>query len=280
MISKENIAAIIVLFNPNQKVYENIKKYIGLVGQIVLVDNSSYNNKDIFKGIKNCKYIPLFDNKGIAYALNKGIKDSTEAYVLTMDQDSSVSPSLIENYINFLNINDSRDIGALTCQYNTDRNPRHAKKGFETIELSMQSGSLFKRNVFNKIGYFNEDLFLDVVDYEFFIRMKKAGIKLIRVNSAVLTHHPATTRELKMGRFKFKYGVASPVRYYYQARNLLWTAKKYHSKKLYIILMIKWLKILLLFNNKSKYFDLYYQGILDSKSNNMGKYNEKKNITS
>ena len=136
----------------------------------------------------------------------------------------------------------------------------------------MQSGSLFKRNVFNKIGYFNEDLFLDVVDYEFFIRMKKAGIKLIRVNSAVLTHHPATTRELKMGRFKFKYGVASPVRYYYQARNLLWTAKKYHSKKLYIILMIKWLKIVLLFKNKKEYLRLYKNGLQDAKNNRLGKY--------
>ena len=128
MISKRDIVAVVVLFNPDQKVYENIKKYIGLVDQIILVDNSTNNNKDFFKNINNCKYIPLFDNKGIAYALNEGVKASDQTYVLTMDQDSSVSPSLIEAYIDFLNTNDRRDIGALTCQYNTDRNPRHAKK--------------------------------------------------------------------------------------------------------------------------------------------------------
>lgn len=274
VITKKDIVAIVVLYNPDNQVYKTIAGYKGLVSRVILVDNSSKNNQGLFKDLSYVKYIPLLDNFGIAYALNKGIKESYEKYILTMDQDSSISEELFTEYLKFLNQEKDSTIGAITCQYNTDRDPQKPTPGWEKITLSMQSGTLFKRSTFQKIGYFNENLFLDVVDYEYFLRMNNAGLQLIRINSAVLDHQPATTRMLKMGPIKLKYGVASPVRYYYQARNLFWTARKYNNITLYINLLIKWLKILLLFDDKKKYFQYFSKGIRDAKNKRLGKYNE------
>lgn len=271
VITKKEIVAIVVLYNPDSQVYKTIAGYKGLVNRVILVDNSSKNNQELFKDLSYVKYIPLLDNLGIACALNKGIKESYEKYILTMDQDSNISVSLIKSYLSFFNKWDREDIGALTCQYNTDRNPSKSKTGFEEIKLSMQSGTLFKRSTFKKIGYFNESLFLDVVDYEYFLRMEKANLKLIRVNFAVLDHQPAITKVLKLGPIKLKYGIAAPIRYYYQARNLLWTAKKYKNNKLYFLLVIKWLKIVLLFNNKKIYLHAFNKGIKDANHNRLGK---------
>lgn len=276
MITKKEIVAIVVLYNPDSQVYKTIAGYEGLVNHVILVDNSSKNNKALFKDLSYVKYIPLLDNLGIAYALNKGIKESYEKYVLTMDQDSSISEKLLTEYLKFLNHKEDNTIGAVTCQYNTDRKPQNPTPGWKKVKLSMQSGTLFKRSTFLKIGYFNENLFLDVVDYEYFLRMNNAGLQLIRVNSAILDHQPATTRALRIGPIKLKYGVASPVRYYYQARNLFWTARKYNDVTLYINLLIKWLKILLLFDNKKKYFQYFSKGIKDAKNKRLGKYNEYK----
>lgn len=276
MITKKEIVAIVVLYNPDSQVYNTIAGYKGIVNRVILVDNSSKNNKKLFQKLSYVKYIPLLDNLGIAYALNKGIKESHEKYILTMDQDSSISAELLTEYLKFLNQKKDNTIGAITCQYNTDRNPQKPTPGWKKVKLSMQSGTLFKRSIFQKIGYFNEDLFLDVVDYEYFLRMNKAGLQLVRINSAVLDHHPATTRILKMGPIRLKYGIASPVRYYYQARNLFWTARKYSDGTLYINLLVKWLKIILLFDNKKKYLQCFSKGIRDAKNKRLGKYYEYK----
>lgn len=271
MVNKSEIVCITVLYNPTADLIRNIRYYNNFIGKVILVDNSNKNNQHLFINMDNVDYIPLMENTGIAHAINVGIKRSTENYILTMDQDSTLSADLINAYLNFLNTYDANDIGAITPQYDTDRN--HAKKltGSKEVLLSMQSGTLFKRSTFEKIGLFNEDLFLDVVDWEYFLRMNSVGLKLIQVDDAILVHQPATTKELNLGFFKLKYGVASPVRYYYQSRNLLWTAKKYRSRPLYKNLIVKWLKIVLLFNDKSEYLKLFRQGIRDAKNNKLGK---------
>ena len=260
-----------VLFNPDTTTLENIKSYEQIVNKVTLVDNSEEDNSPLFSDLSFVKYIPLRENTGIANALNVGINELSERFILTMDQDSTISDALIKAYIDYLNTNDRADIGALTPQFNTDRNPASMKAGYEEVLLSMQSGTLFKRAVFEKIGMFDSRLFLDVVDWEFFLRMRTSGYKLIRVNAAVLDHRPASTREFKFGLIDLKYGVAPPVRYYYQARNLLWTARKYRSITLYKNLIMKWLKILLLFDDKKHYVKAFNQGIRDARANKLGR---------
>lgn len=49
-----------------------------------------FENKD-FSYMKKIQYIPLYDNKGLAVALNVGCRKAAQLdyeYVLTMDQDS------------------------------------------------------------------------------------------------------------------------------------------------------------------------------------------------
>lgn len=271
MISKKDIVCIVVLYKPDASVIKNIKRYNNLVNEVILVDNSSEDNTELFESLDFIRYIPLKSNTGIAHAINIGIKKSEEPFIITMDQDSSINDGLINSYINFLNTKDNEKVGALTPQYNTDRNPAVAKDGTELQLLTMQSGTLFKRSTIEQIGYFDEDLFLDVVDWEYCLRMNSNGYQLIRVNKAVLDHKPAETREWKFGPLKVKYGAAAPIRYYYQARNLLWTAKKYHSMLLYKNILIKWLKIILLFDNKAAYLKAFRAGVRDANNNKLGK---------
>ncbi|MBT8847470.1 hypothetical protein BTH55_03930 [Lactobacillus delbrueckii subsp. bulgaricus] len=272
MADKSEIVCITVLYNPNSDVVENVKKCNDLVGRIILVDNSNDNNEKMFNGLEGIEYIPLMGNEGIARAINIGIEKSDEKYVLTMDQDSTISEDLINAYLHFLNNSDKQNIAALTPKYDTDR--RHAKKGegTEKVLLSMQSGTLFKRSTFEEIGLFDEDLFLDVVDWEYFLRINKAGLQTLQVNDAILIHRPAITKVANLGFFKLKYGTASPLRYYYQGRNLLYTGEKYNNHKMYVTLAVKWLKIVLLFDNKKEYLKLFKQGIRDAKSGKLGKY--------
>lgn len=266
------IGCVVVLYNPNIQVLNNIKAY-PKIDQLVLVDNSLKNNEKLFSSIllnDNVIYKPLFNNFGIARALNLGIKSLNENidFVITMDQDSNLTSRVMSVYRKY--ILSHNNIYALTPQYKTDRNTIKSTRGVNKVNLSMQSGSLFNVKLFKKIGYFDERLFLDVVDWEFFLRMRKYGYNLIRCNEAVLVHSPAQTNSKKILFKEIKYGVASPIRYYYQARNLLWVGRKYNSIKLYSNLLVKMFKILILFNNKIQYLKYFNKGIRDAKDNRLG----------
>ena len=84
---------VVVLFKPNiDKLNRNISTYLDGLNKLFIIDNTP--NADLSKTFKDkrIKYIPLKDNKGIAYALNIGAKESINDgadWILTMDQDSS-----------------------------------------------------------------------------------------------------------------------------------------------------------------------------------------------
>ena len=138
MIKRKDIACTVVLYNPDFNVINNVKKISNLLNHTVLIDNSTKNNADLFKKIPKTEYIPLEKNTGIAHATNIGISRTKEPYIITMDQDSTISSDLIDAYLNFLNYKDHKDIGALTPLYETDRKHVKRKDINKKVLLSMQ----------------------------------------------------------------------------------------------------------------------------------------------
>ena len=71
------LAGVVVLYNPDQKVINNINSYIDELDTLYLVDNSSADNSTLFTHEK-VEYIPLQKNTGIAHALNVGAKKAID----------------------------------------------------------------------------------------------------------------------------------------------------------------------------------------------------------
>ena len=97
----DKVAGIVVLYEPTREVLRNIQSYIMQVEQLFIVDNSENVDSKIVEKIKkinNAEYIGLNENIGIAAALNIGARRAIEGgyeYLLTMDQDSYVSPHMV-----------------------------------------------------------------------------------------------------------------------------------------------------------------------------------------
>ena len=69
-----SIGAVVVLYNPDNDVMDNIRTYLPIVGYLVAVDNSTYFSgiaKELASGNKS-EAIDMGGNKGIATALNAG----------------------------------------------------------------------------------------------------------------------------------------------------------------------------------------------------------------
>ena len=225
------------------------------------------------------EYIPLLDNTGIAKALNIGFEKSIEygyQFVVSMDQDSQFNNNILDIYQAYIDEFGLKQLGALSPRYKVERAiSKVSSKPYEEKNITMQSGVLFTKEAFQKIGLFNEDLFIDVVDWEYFIRMNKLGFKLIQCNEAVLAHQPA--ENLHLFTFKGKkigVGIAPPLRYYYQVRNLLWCLL--HQKSFFMLTTIfyKIAKVLFLFKNKRTYLYFIFTGIKDAFKNKLGRFDK------
>ena len=101
------IAAVVVLYNPNQDNIDNINRYLNIIDKIYVVDNSEDNIIRISDSEK-IKYIKYGENKGMAKALNEGsINAINDGYkwLLTMDQDSKITEENIKDMLDYLDKN-------------------------------------------------------------------------------------------------------------------------------------------------------------------------------
>jgi GT2 family glycosyltransferase len=71
------------------------------------------------------------------------------------------------------------------------------KERFEEKLVVITSGNLLKVSAFERIGGFREDLFIDSVDFDFCLRLKKSGYRIMRCNQAILYHSLGERKEIQ-----------------------------------------------------------------------------------
>jgi len=280
-----NIDGVVVFYNPNDDVIENIKSYIKDIRKLYIIDNSENKNEELINKIinqfSNVEYFWLGENKGIAYALNKGaelaIKNGAE-WLLTMDQDSKFKENVLRKMINFIKTNDTSKVGIIS--------PLHKMRGDEYIGSDdiiekitvMTSGNLLNLFAYKKCNKFRDDYFIDYVDHEYCLRLRKNGFKILVLTSAVLYHNLGTIKVYNFFRKKIKVTNHSPLRRYYISRNRLDVFKKYIKNEPYFVLLdlksflLEWIKILLFEQNKWKKSKFIVRGIKDFLIGKKGKY--------
>ena len=89
-----------------------------------------------------------------------------------------------------------------------------------------------------KYDGFDERMFIDLVDRDFCIRIKKAGYKIIRVNRVILFHHLGNMTSKKFIGKTIYIENHNSVRKYYKARNYIYLYKKQELSFIYSSLHI------------------------------------------
>ena len=226
------VAAVVVLYNPDNNVLSNINSYIDQVERLFAVDNSDKPNSVLVEKIKlnsKIEYISNNGNVGIAAALNIGVKKATEEgfeYLLTMDQDSEASPLLVSNLLECFSVDSNVAIGAPLLYHPDSRSViRDFNEPCEKVFTVWTSGSLLNLNICEKAGGFKEELFIDYVDHEFCLRINKMGYKVYVCNKAKLKHNLGTINEVNLFFRKVYPTNHSPLRLYYRTRNRFYVKK-------------------------------------------------------
>ena len=97
-----NIAGVVILYNPDENVINNIKSYLEELDCLYVFDNTETANEILVEKIKclpRVRYISFCENKGISFALNTVLKtEKRYQFLLTMDQDSRFYTGMMAKY--------------------------------------------------------------------------------------------------------------------------------------------------------------------------------------
>lgn len=261
--------AIVVLYNPYEKEYQNILSYGSLVDHLLILDNSENNHHEEVNRVTkqldvSSEYIQFKKNIGLSKALNYGIKKIRHKkcdWVLIMDADSSLNSNIIDIYTEYINNNSVNKVALLAPVHITDRKKVDFFNGSHEIEWSMTSGCLFNLEIFSDLGGFNESLFIDGLDIDYCYHAREKGYKIIQCGMAKLNHVPAETQNISfMGIEILRYGKASSFRYYLQAESIIWNLFRYGKKKELVRYLSKWFKVIFLFESKKEYISEMKKG--------------------
>ncbi len=271
------IAGVVVWYNPTNDDKKNIYSYLESLDKLYIFDNSSKKND--FKLDKKIEYIFAGENEGIAKALNvtakKAIEDGYE-WLLTMDQDTVFENEKLEKLKKFIDKKEANV--AIICPWlETKLKIEKSKQELDYPLDVMTSGNLLNLAIYKKIGGFLEELFIDGVDMEFCLRLKKHGFKIKRVNSISIKHNLGNITYKNFLKKSLLCMNHNYVRYYYRVRNYHYIHDLYYDiEPEYCKNIIKFRAMIwcIVFYEKDKYRKLraVYEGYKDYKKGIKGKY--------
>jgi rhamnosyltransferase len=138
-------------------------------------------------------------NRGIAAALNTGIRHAVAAnysWVATFDQDSTVTPDFFKSMLAAYEVCPFKEKVALISPVHcVSKAEWHKKKSadfsrpFVLTRAVMTSGSLIKTGAFAEVGWYDESMFIDYVDFDFCLRLGQRGYQIIRSCRSCLLHN-------------------------------------------------------------------------------------------
>ncbi|MBU3180719.1 glycosyltransferase [Clostridium psychrophilum] len=278
------VCVAIITYNIDGKIIEVVNSIIEQVDTVVIIDNASkMGTVNLLIALSENKKVNVIFNKenfGIARALNQGVefaKQNRCNWILTLDHDSVSQKNMVKNMFQCINgYKNEEKIGILTPRiYEVNKHDFISKKGYEKdkyikVKDCIQSGSLIRLSIFDKIGYLNEDLFVYYVDYDFCRRLVKAKYDIVQCNNVTLLHEEGYKVPKRIFGIKVFYNNYSSQVLYYIARNTIYMCKTYSI--MYIKRAIKDFVFILLFDDKRKErLSYFFKGIHDGLLNRYGR---------
>ena len=276
---RELMGSVTVWYNPQPDFIQHIHSYSNYSKLVIVVDNSVTSNRNLFDKIEaeNKIYIWHGENMGIAKALNLGIAtliNQGYKFALTLDQDSLFEQSEIEKLLVAAEKHDWENTGIISPIHQQQKSKLiYNLHEYSPATCVMTSGNILNLTIAEKVGLFNEQLFIDHVDNEYCLRLNKSGYKVLIAN-AFLIHQLGKYKDVFfLGKRIGGFISHSPERLYYFVRNSMYILRNYFfiDKKyslMEVTALIKRFLKLFFEGETSKRLKLYFKGVRDYKKLN------------
>jgi rhamnosyltransferase len=226
------ITAIVTAYHPDNRLRGVVNSALTSCASVIVVDNTPYpadgerEQPDPLNGYRDPRVMVLGSgrNLGLAAALNLGLAAlpaETEA-VLFLDQDSVIPDGLIDGLADDLGdasigVVGPSPIDAATGKVYETLADRHDL--LDDRDMVITSGMLLRRPCLERVPGFREDFFVDYVDLDFCLRLRRAGVRIVRDMAVELPHSIGDVREHRLLGRKVQVGHYAAWRHYWIARN-------------------------------------------------------------
>ncbi|OGG62130.1 hypothetical protein A3C19_00185 [Candidatus Kaiserbacteria bacterium RIFCSPHIGHO2_02_FULL_54_22] len=162
--------------------------------EIIVVDDGSTDDTrrilDPYAAARKIEYLQQ-ENKGLSGARNAGIRRAKGEYIALLDADDIFMPDKMEKQIAHLERDLSCDVSYCDLYHFWDEEPEKSLKldykyysGEEVLPNILRrsfiapSTTLYRRRVFDRFGYFDEEIRQFAEDLEFWLRLTLGGAKI------------------------------------------------------------------------------------------------------
>lgn len=235
--TRDNSAAVVVWYHPTPQQKQNTDLLREAVGQVYVEDNSEVNS-------------------GIAAALNRGIRRAIAdgyQWVLTMDQDSVMTAEQMKAYYAEIDACPFKhEVGVFSVTQDTGARKKNRPRYWERTAV-MCSGNMLPAGAIQRVGTMREELFIDLVDDDFCLRMQRAGFRVVELTHIPMEHHLGEGRR-QTRILCHEYVEHAPQRHYYITRNTLILQRDYPEvRRLYRAKLRQHIKRVLLYDHTDKW---------------------------
>ncbi len=235
------VAGVVVWYCPKKSYVDNLKTYSKHLDHTWVIDNSPSDNFHLLDGLGSVTYFFVGRNSGVANGMNEGCSRAIQKgyqYILTMDQDSFFDENDIDRHLKMgLKVMINNEIAVVSPTFTCHVASISSSDLFEA-KSSITSGSIIRLSTWRLIGGLEGKFFMDQIDHEFCIRLRREKYKII-VNPKVYMHHSIGNPITKkiFGREITSYNHYPGQRYYY-IRNSLYIRRHYPEfrKQLFLYL--------------------------------------------
>ena len=204
MESAPEISVITGVYNPNEKsFYKAVRSVINqsfINWEMIIVDDGSEKRAKSFiadaeKADGRIRVISENKNHGLAYGLNRCIRESKGKYLARMDADDLSAPDRFQKQYDFLENNKNYQWVGSDCVFFDRRGPwgyektkaKPAEADFLFNSPFVHPSVMFRKEAVTENGWYNvSEKYKGVEDYELFMRLYASGLKGFNINEPLL----------------------------------------------------------------------------------------------
>ena len=249
--ARVTVASVTVTYNPSPAILDHIRCLVNQarpLDEIVVIDNASPVDVAgmVAAQFPQVKVIRLPENQGVgAYAMGMeyAVRERGHAWVWTMDDDSHPAPDALGLLLDSAAAasKDSKigivaplpvdnDTGEPYILWKWDRGPVNVDVAKEPeivdVDMVISSGSLISREAVETTGVLRAEFFMDWLDYEYGLRVRAAGFRVIVVKACTMRHSIGEWQSVSLLGKPVKRHFYAPWRQYYRIRNFAYVVWK------------------------------------------------------
>lgn len=250
-VAPGDVCAVVITYHPDASSLECIREVVNAAARTVIIDNRSVEScRQPLRELASPRVtlVENPDNVGVAAALNQGMRTAADLghrWCLLFDQDTKILPTTLADLLEALNecraelgpkfglLGSNYFLGLADGTVDEASVPFRPGQRWLAKETVITSGTIIGLDSFEAIGPFREEFFIDHVDHEYCLRAQHKGFVVARTVWPVMVHRLGLLGNrrpwLAFGAKKMV-SMYSPLRHYYQIRNLVVLAREYDKE--------------------------------------------------